>query len=171
MNQPKSFNHENQVGGNHYNQGDKPQHWDLVTMYEWDYFQAQITKYVMRWKDKHATHEKRLEDLRKARSFLDKYIENAEVYDKRAHPKDEQPSVIGGTPALPKEILDHLKNASALKSIGAIQPPLNLTEWFTEEGYLTDGRTLYTCKKCKAQGWMTVEGAIAHANSHIPERC
>jgi hypothetical protein len=44
-------------------------------MYEWDYFQGQITKYLMRWKFKHETHEQRMEDLKKARHFLDKYIE------------------------------------------------------------------------------------------------
>lgn len=68
------YKHETQVGGTHYDQGDLPQHWDLVVMYQWDYFQAQIIKYLMRWKTKHPTPEQRLEDLKKARSFLDKYI-------------------------------------------------------------------------------------------------
>lgn len=67
--------HVKQVGGSHYQQeGDKPQHWDLVAAYDWDYFQGQIIKYVMRWKLKHPTPEKKVEDLEKARSFLDKYI-------------------------------------------------------------------------------------------------
>jgi hypothetical protein len=70
-----------QVGGSHYKVGDKPEHWDLAIMYQWDPFQYQITKYVMRWKDKHDTREKRLEDLKKARHFLDKYIEEADKYD------------------------------------------------------------------------------------------
>ena len=70
-----------QVGGTHYSQGANPQHWDLAIMYEWDIFQYQITKYIMRWKYKHATHAQRVEDLRKARSFLDKYIANAGAYD------------------------------------------------------------------------------------------
>lgn len=74
------FDHGTQVGGTHYSQGDKPQHWDLVVMYDWDYFQAQITKYLMRWKVKYSTAEKRLEDLKKARNFLDKYIQEAEHY-------------------------------------------------------------------------------------------
>lgn len=65
---------DRQVAGTHY-QGKELQHWDLVAMYGWDYFQAQITKYLMRWKSKHDTHEKRLEDLRKAQHFLEKYIE------------------------------------------------------------------------------------------------
>lgn len=70
-----------QVGGTHYGPGNQIQHWDLSVMFKWDPFQYQITKYVMRWKDKHATPEKRLEDLKKARHFLDKYIEVAANYD------------------------------------------------------------------------------------------
>lgn len=78
---------DTQVGGTHYQQDvkDKPQHWDLAIMYRWDAFQYQITKYVMRWKDKHSTPEKRLEDLKKARHFLDKYIENFEKYDTKGY--------------------------------------------------------------------------------------
>ena len=64
-----------QVGGTHYGPGERLQHWDLVHMFEWDYFQGQIIKYLMRWKFKHDTYEARLEDLKKARHFLDKYIE------------------------------------------------------------------------------------------------
>lgn len=73
--------HVEQVGGDHYQQGSLPQHWDLAVMYHWDPFQYQITKYVMRWKDKYRGNpQKQLEDLKKARSFLDKYIANYEVY-------------------------------------------------------------------------------------------
>lgn len=75
-----TFSHKTQVGGAHYDQGDKPQHWDLVVWYDWDYFQAQITKYLMRWKYKHLTPEKKLEDLEKARNFLDKYIKEYRAY-------------------------------------------------------------------------------------------
>src|SRR5690348_3556950 len=75
-----------QVGGTHYKEGtdeqcwkllrqqqEPPQHWDLVCLFSWDYFQGQIIKYIMRWKAKNG-----LEDLKKARHFLDKYIEIAE---------------------------------------------------------------------------------------------
>ena len=71
-----------QVGGTHYDHGGTlPQHWDLAIAYEWDVFQYQITKYVMRWKSKHDTPAGRLQDLLKARSFLDKYIANAAAFD------------------------------------------------------------------------------------------
>jgi len=59
---------ERQVGGNHY--AGKIQHWDIVADHDLDYFQGQITKYVMRWKKKNG-----IQDLEKARHFLDKYIE------------------------------------------------------------------------------------------------
>lgn len=60
---------DKQVGGGHY-KGNEIEHWDLVDMYQWDYFQAQIIKYVMRHKKK-----KGPEDLQKAIHFLEKYIE------------------------------------------------------------------------------------------------
>lgn len=66
----KSAN-ERQVGGEHY-KGSKGvvEHWDIVLQHELDYFQGQITKYVMRWKKKGG-----VQDLEKARHFLEKYIE------------------------------------------------------------------------------------------------
>jgi hypothetical protein len=59
-----------QVGGNHYRTEHGIQHWDLVAMFQWDYFQGQIIKYLMRWKKKGG-----VQDLEKARHYLDKYIE------------------------------------------------------------------------------------------------
>lgn len=58
-----------QVGGSHY-QGDyTQQHWDYCWERGFDQFQYVITKYVERWKRKNG-----LEDLEKARHYLDKYI-------------------------------------------------------------------------------------------------
>ncbi len=60
-----------QVGGDHYNKRKGAvQHWDIVVQHDLDYFQAQILRYVMRHKDKGG-----VQDLEKARHFLDKYIE------------------------------------------------------------------------------------------------
>ena len=69
----KSTNSANsyQIGGAHYQA--PIQHWDYVWANNMDYFQGQITKYVTRWKDKNG-----LDDLHKARHFLDKYIELVE---------------------------------------------------------------------------------------------
>lgn len=63
---------DKQVAGNHYQTmtPDIPQHWDIVALHNLDYFQGQITKYVMRWKNKNG-----LQDLQKALHFLEKYIE------------------------------------------------------------------------------------------------
>lgn len=60
-----------QVGGDHYKTGGE-EHWDRVHRLGLDYFQGQITKYVERWKKKNG-----VQDLMKARHFLDKYIELA----------------------------------------------------------------------------------------------
>lgn len=60
---------DTQVGGDHYKTGGL-QHWDLVDIYKWDYFQGQVIKYLMRWRKKNG-----IEDLEKARHYLDKYIE------------------------------------------------------------------------------------------------
>jgi hypothetical protein len=42
----------------------------VVDIFNLDYFQGNITKYVFRWRDKNG-----VEDLIKARHYLDKYIE------------------------------------------------------------------------------------------------
>jgi Protein of unknwon function (DUF3310) len=65
---------DRQVGGSHYKTGGE-EHWDRVARLQLDYFQGQITKYVERWKKKNG-----LEDLHKARHFLDKYIELAPLF-------------------------------------------------------------------------------------------
>ena len=64
---------ERQVGGDHY-KGKPFEHWDVVIEHDLDYFQGQVTKYLMRWKKKNG-----LEDLMKARHYLDKYIEAVEA--------------------------------------------------------------------------------------------
>lgn len=60
---------ERQVGGDHYKK--MPiEHWDLVVLFGWDYFQAQITRYIMRWRDKAG-----IVDLEKCGHVIAKYIE------------------------------------------------------------------------------------------------
>ena len=63
-----------QVGGEHYQNSGEIQHWDIVNLFSLDYFQGQITKYLFRWKLKGG-----VQDLEKARHFLDKYIEDAKM--------------------------------------------------------------------------------------------
>lgn len=65
---PSTEANSRQVGGEHYKSD--IQHWDYVWENNLDYFQGQITKYVSRWRSKNG-----IQDLEKARHFLDKYIE------------------------------------------------------------------------------------------------
>jgi hypothetical protein len=59
---------DRQIGGTHY--AAPIQHWDFVAANGLDYFQGQVTKYVVRFR-----HKNGLDDLKKARHFLDKLIE------------------------------------------------------------------------------------------------
>lgn len=64
----KSEANNKQIAGDHYKSS--IQHWDYVIANDLDYFQAQITKYVTRWKKKNG-----ITDLEKALHFLEKYVE------------------------------------------------------------------------------------------------
>jgi len=58
-----------QVGGDHYKtKGIQP--WDYIAEAGLGYFEGNIVKYVSRWREKGG-----LDDLRKARHYLDKLIE------------------------------------------------------------------------------------------------
>lgn len=58
-----------QVGGQHY-KAKTIQPWDFIAANGLGYFEGNIVKYVSRWRDKGG-----LDDLRKARHYLDKLIE------------------------------------------------------------------------------------------------
>lgn len=60
---------EKQIGGDHYTR-QKIQHWDYIIANEIPYMEAQIIKYLSRWRAKNG-----MQDLLKARHFLDKLIE------------------------------------------------------------------------------------------------
>jgi len=60
---------DQQVGGTHY-KAMPIEHWDLVALFGWDYFQAQITRYMMRWRDKDG-----IKDLEKMVHVAQKYLE------------------------------------------------------------------------------------------------
>jgi hypothetical protein len=60
---------DRQVGGDHY-KTDGVQHWDIAVQEGWDYLTGNATKYLWRWKKKNG-----LQDLLKARHFVDKLIE------------------------------------------------------------------------------------------------
>ncbi len=58
-----------QVGGQHY-KAKTIQPWDFIAANQLGYFDGNIVKYVSRWRDKGG-----VDDLRKARHYLDKLIE------------------------------------------------------------------------------------------------
>ena len=62
-----------QVGGDHY-KGKTIQPWDYIAAQNLGYFEGNIVKYVSRWKVKGG-----VDDLKKARHYLDKLIEISEV--------------------------------------------------------------------------------------------
>jgi hypothetical protein len=110
---------DTQIGGDHYKIGGE-EHWDRVFRLHLDYFQAQITKYVERcWK------KNGLEDLKKARHFLDKYIELHE-----------------GAKELPER--------AAKLGIDLDKEEVSPTGWigYTFEG-VSEDKSLFTCKTCK----------------------
>lgn len=87
---------DSQIGGTHYKGGGTLEHWDYAWLKRFDPFQYQITKYVERWRKKNG-----IEDLRKARHFLDKYIELAEAEhrDQREAKNTEPAGMVGGPTA------------------------------------------------------------------------
>lgn len=64
-----------QIGGNHYAKM-KIQPWDIILVYDLDYWLGNVVKYILRNKiDK-------LEDLKKARHYLDEKIRQLESSEK-----------------------------------------------------------------------------------------
>lgn len=59
---------DRQIGGNHYRS--MIQHWDYVVANEIPYLEAQVIKYLTRWRKKNG-----MEDVLKAKHYLDKLIE------------------------------------------------------------------------------------------------
>lgn len=59
-----------QVGGSHYQKG-SIQPWDIIDAWGLDFYEGNVIKYLLRWK-----HKDGVEDLKKARHYLDKLIEN-----------------------------------------------------------------------------------------------
>jgi len=66
---PKVSANEIQVAGSHY-KSKAIQPWDYIAANDIGYFEGNIVKYVSRWKEKGG-----VDDLRKARHYLDKLIE------------------------------------------------------------------------------------------------
>lgn len=61
-------NKERVIHPQHYNNGIEV--WDYLYSHQLDFFEGNIVKYVTRWK-----HKNGIEDLRKAKEYLDKLID------------------------------------------------------------------------------------------------
>lgn len=70
MNQSKPLSaNDVQIAGSHY-QRNEIQPWDYIHANDIGYFEGNVIKYVSRWK-----HKGGVEDLRKAKHYLEKLIE------------------------------------------------------------------------------------------------
>lgn len=122
-----------QEGGAHYKKCPPEfQHWNLVIIHNWSYFQAQCIKYVMRYRDKNG-----IEDLKKAKHFIEKMIEMEESRSV----KDANP-LLGMPPEIPRTYTNPVKSTP-------IDSPKS-TDHYTYEG---GGKEYdeWTCRKCKSK--------------------
>lgn len=69
-----SVSNTKQEGGGHYKQF-QHETWDVIADWGLGYFDGNAVKYLSRWRYKHKTHAAKIEDLRKARHYIDKLIE------------------------------------------------------------------------------------------------
>jgi hypothetical protein len=65
---------DKQIGGSHYRKGGEIQPWDIIKAWELDFWEGNVVKYVLRWK-----HKDGVQDLKKARHYLDYLIEQGEA--------------------------------------------------------------------------------------------
>ena len=115
---------DKQVAGTHYRTA--IQHWDYVIANNLDYFQAQITKYVTRWKKKGGP-----KDLEKAEHFLQKYLE----------------AIRAGEPFTPETYFSLTEvpvEVSAPKGV----PHYEVQNHFETEGFVLEG-DWWRCRQCR----------------------
>jgi hypothetical protein len=125
---------ERQVGGSHYkHDGNGEEHWDRVSRLGLDYFQGQITKYVERWKMKNG-----VQDLEKARHFLDKYIE-------LHSPKNEKPIQKEG----PVKTNPFMRGVVDKPYYVGTPDQLPLKGGWSIEGYFGNMTQMYKCPVCR----------------------
>ena len=59
---------DTQVAGTHYQKS--IQHWDIISEWELDFWEGNVVKYILRWKDKDG-----VQDLKKAKHYIEYLIE------------------------------------------------------------------------------------------------
>ena len=65
---------DTQVGGDHYKRFGELQSWDVVSLFGLGFLDGNALKYLLRWR-----HKNGIEDLKKARHYIDKLIETEEA--------------------------------------------------------------------------------------------
>jgi hypothetical protein len=145
---------EKQVAGSHYGGTTVAyQHWDIVVEHKLNYFQGQITKYVMR-----ASKKNGKQDLEKARHFLDKYLE---VYD-QLHPTEKLKEGAGYAVQIKTDPAYTAPwTGTAIPTPRSQPEPTRgdhvqtqfVDERFTIEGHAASGQALYKCKACGQEQW------------------
>ena len=116
---------QRQVGGSHY--AAKHQHWDIVVEHDLNYFEGQITKYVMRCRKKNG-----LEDLQKAHHFIEKYMQ---VWSEIA---DRLPAT---------QIVVHPRVQKDMDV--EYQEQREKEKMFQPDGFFADGTQGYQCVHCR----------------------
>jgi len=154
---------DRQVGGDHYRKhgDDKPQHWDLAILFDWDPFQYQITKYVMRWKYKNG-----LQDLEKGLHFYEKYIEAVKAGNYLTEADEPSPQT---ELSLAVKQCDELTRAISQPEVDTFQPgTVNANGWrdYVFEGSDAKG-FLYTCRRCRYHFYAPPESNPHHTHDHL----
>ena len=118
---------DHQGGGSHY--AAAVQHWDIVVMHDLNYFEGQITKYVMRARKKNG-----LQDLQKAKHFIEKYIAEWENISQKL-----PAAQIITVPVLRTDADEDQE----------YKDQLNAATRFHLDGFTSDGKTGYQCVICR----------------------
>lgn len=71
---PTAPSNTRQEGGGHYKQF-RFETWDVIADWGLGYFDGNAVKYLSRWRHKHLTKSAQIEDLRKAKHYIEKLIE------------------------------------------------------------------------------------------------
>ncbi len=146
---------DRQVGGDHYSvAGTKLQHWDVARIFNFDPMQYQITKHVFRWKDKFKSFPERLADLAKAEHYLQKYIEDAVVWDNMHVRLPAVQLVIGPRDQAAIDIEWEAQQDAAVR--------------FEPDGFTKDG-TRYQCKVCRKV--VLARSPLGADDQHPPAAC
>ena len=72
-----------QIGGDHYQRDIQP--WDIIDCYNLTFYEGNVIKYVLRHREKNG-----IEDLKKAKHYLEKCIEDEEKFEKMVNQLEKE---------------------------------------------------------------------------------